>query len=75
MELLDAYEQVLGGADLTIIEIDAPVIDRAAEIRARFGFKTPDAIHIASAITASADRFLTADKQLARCGEVHVEVI
>ena len=74
-QLLDAFDQVLGADNMTIVEIDSRVIDRAAEVRARLNFKTPDAIHIASAITAGADRFLTADQQLARCGELHVELI
>ena len=74
-QLLDAYEQVFSGADLAIVEIDAAVIDWAAEIRARFGFKTPDAIHLASAGIAGAARFLTADKQMTRYTKLRIEVL
>jgi predicted nucleic acid-binding protein len=74
-QLLDAYEQALSAANVMLIEIDAEVIDRAAEIRARLGFKTPDAIHLASAIRVSADKFVTADKQLSRCGDIKVDII
>jgi len=33
------------------------MFDRATELRAQHGFKTPDAIHLASAIEAGADAF------------------
>lgn len=50
-------------------------MDRATEIRARHGFKTPDAIHLACAVTTKCDLFLTNDKQLERFKEIAVEVV
>jgi len=44
-------------------------------LRAGYGFKTPDAIHLASAIEAKAGIFLTGDGALARCTELAVEVL
>jgi len=73
--LLNLFDQFFARPDVTILEIDAAVIDRATEIRARFAFKTPDAIHLASAIVAGAERFLTADQRLSRFTDIHVEVI
>ena len=51
------------------------VIDRATALRARYGFKTPDALHHACAIDAGADAFVTGDANLARCWENAVEVM
>ena len=51
------------------------MIERATEIRARYGFKTPDALHLATAVEGAADVFLTGDSNLASCKEVVVEVI
>jgi predicted nucleic acid-binding protein len=51
------------------------VLERATDLRARYGFKTPDAIHLATAIEEHVDLFLTGDTALARCREVQVEVI
>ena len=52
-----------------------PVFDKAAEIRARYRFKTPDALHLAAAIVSVCDVFLTNDQQLTRCTDITVEVI
>ena len=42
------------------------VFRRAAEIRAQFNFRTPDALHLAAAVEAACDVFLTNDAQLTR---------
>ena len=60
---------------LVVGEIAIAVIDEATKIRARYGFKSPDAIHLATAIAAGASTFLTADAQLTRCREVPVEIM
>ena len=56
-------------------EISPAVIERATELRARYGFRTPDAIHVATAIEERADLLLTGDTGLARCTDVKVEVL
>lgn len=53
---------------LTIFDADSRVAARAAEIRARTQFKPMDAIHVATAIVAGAEAFLTNDRRLARTG-------
>jgi len=58
-----------------LIEIASSVIERATDLRARYKFKTPDAIHLATAIEDHADRFLTGDKELTRFSELAVEVL
>lgn len=73
--LLDEYEAVFGAARFVLLDVTAAVLDRATELRARHGFKVPDAIHLASAIEVGADAFLTGDAGLAKCPDVKVEVI
>jgi predicted nucleic acid-binding protein len=51
------------------------VFRRAAEIRAQFNFRTPDALHLAAAIDAGCDVFLTNDAQLTRFTGLPVEVV
>jgi predicted nucleic acid-binding protein len=58
-----------------VIPLDRPVIDLATNLRARYSFKTPDAIHLAAAIVNGCDVFLTNDYRLDKCTEVTVEVI
>jgi predicted nucleic acid-binding protein len=51
------------------------VFRRAAEIRAQFNFRTPDALHLAAAVEAACDVFLTNDAQLTRFTGLTVEVV
>jgi uncharacterized protein len=74
-QVLDSYDGFFGADRLLIVEIAAEVVAGATTLRARYGFKTPDAIHLASAIEADADIFLTGDSSLARCTEIAVEVL
>jgi predicted nucleic acid-binding protein len=73
--LLQRYDAFFSRSRLQLVELDSAVVDLATEYRARYGFKTPDALHLASAKVSSADVFLTGDTQLARCDDVCVEVL
>jgi len=73
--LLAEYDAFFTPSDLEMIEIGLEVIERATDLRARYRFKTPDGIHLASAIEQRADLFITGDADLQRCGEIKVEVL
>ncbi len=73
--LLTAFDTYFAEIINETVPLSRAVIARATEIRARFGFKTPDAIHLACAVIANCDLFLTNDKQLERFSEIAVEVI
>jgi uncharacterized protein len=73
--LLSTYDAFFAAAGLTMVELTADVIERATELRAVYGFKTPDALHLASAIEGKANIFITGDGKLARCKEIPVDVI
>lgn len=73
--LLEEYEAVFGADEFVLLDVTAAVLDRATELRARHGFKTPDAIQLASAIEAGADAFVTGDAGLAKCPGMTVEVV
>lgn len=73
--LLGAYEAFFSASRLLVSELSAAVIERATDLRARYRFRTPDALHLATAIQETADVFLTGDAALARCAEVRVEVL
>jgi predicted nucleic acid-binding protein len=73
--LLADYDNFFNSAALEVVEISRPIIEVATGLRAQYGFKSPDAIHLASAIDAGAQRFLTADAALRKCTEIAVEVI
>jgi len=55
-----------------MIDVDGMIAERAADLRARYNLRTPDAIHIATAIVAGCDAFLTNDLALRRVTELRV---
>lgn len=69
------YEAFFSGENLAIFDISSDVIDRATDLRVRYGFRSPDAIHLATAILLESDVFLTGDARLERCTEVRVVVL
>jgi len=73
--LLKDFDDYFDGAVTEIVALSREVIDRATEIRARYGFKTPDAIHLAAAMVSGCDMFLTNDHRLDRFTEIAIEVV
>jgi predicted nucleic acid-binding protein len=73
--LLAAYDAFFSAERLIVVEIDARVIDSATRLRAAYGFRTPDAIHLAMAIEEKTDTFLTGDSSIKRCREVNVKLL
>ncbi len=55
--------------------ISDEVVERATDLRARFGLRTPDAMQLATAIMAQADCCLTGDRVMARCKDIEVVVL
>jgi predicted nucleic acid-binding protein len=73
--LLAKYEALFGRHGLKVLEVSSDVLERAATLRADHKFKTADAIHLATALEAGTDIFLTGDTALARCPGLHVELL
>ena len=73
ISLLQTYELFFTQPSLDLAEITAAVVERATDLRVKYKFKTPDAIHLATAIELGADALLTGDRDLTRCRELKVE--
>jgi predicted nucleic acid-binding protein len=73
--VLGLYDAFFSSAEVEVLDLTAAVVEKATELRAALNVKTPDALHLASAIVAGATAFLTGDKGLARCAEIAVEVL
>ena len=73
--LLSLYESFFSSAELELLELTEAIVEKATELRASLNLKTPDALHLASAILAGATAFLTGDRALSRCAEIPVEVL
>jgi len=74
-DLLGRYDSLFGASRVAVLDVSAKVIDRATELRARHGFKSPDAIHLATALECGANEFWTGDAALARCTDIPVSVL
>jgi uncharacterized protein len=49
-ELLATYDEFFSRESIRVIEIGPAIVELATDLRVRFGFKTADAIHLATAI-------------------------
>ena len=75
LAMLATFERYFANPDVRVVPLTAAVFDRAAEIRARYGFKAPDSIHLAAAVESGCDRFLTHDIRLSRFTGIAVEIL
>jgi predicted nucleic acid-binding protein len=51
---------------LTLADVTRDVARRAAQLRARYGLRPADALHVATALVHAATAFVTNDRQLTR---------
>jgi predicted nucleic acid-binding protein len=73
--LLQDYDDYFNEVVTEIVSLSGLVMDRATDIRAYYGFKTPDAIHLAAAVVSDCDVFLTNDQRLDRFSDIAEEVV
>lgn len=74
-DLLVEFDLFFEAAVGEVVPLSKAVIDLATEIRAEYGFRTPDAIHLAAALTARCDVFLTNDHRLDRFPRIRIGVV
>lgn len=74
--LVRRYESLFTeSAGVVVLDVDMDIARRAAGLRALYGVRTADAIHLATALAAGASAFVTTDRRLARVKEVEVRVL
>jgi predicted nucleic acid-binding protein len=73
--LVNDFERYFDTVISEMVPLSSDVMNKAAEVRAQYRFKTPDAIHLAAAVTFKCDVFLTNDHRLDRFTELAVEVL
>ena len=72
--LLQAYDQLLSSS-LQLIPIRQEILREAAQLRSDYNLKTPDAIHVATALKENCTLLLTNDVQFRRVAGLSVTIL
>jgi len=75
LSLLRDFDDYFANTMAEMVPLTHDVVDRATGIRAQYNFKTPDSLHLAAAVTANCDVFLTNDHRLNRFTGITIEII
>ncbi len=76
LPLAERYRQMFYRTQhVTLLPLSASVAERAADLRARYNLRTPDALHVATALDAGCDAFLTNDRGIKRVTDIRVLVL
>jgi len=72
-ELCRRYREMFSSfPNLSVLPIDSAVAEVAAELRAAHAIRTPDALHLATALQARVDGFVSEDRRLGRIREPRI---
>jgi predicted nucleic acid-binding protein len=66
---------LLQSRNFALISIDPAIAEQAADLRARYNVRTPDALQIAAALNIGCDAFLMNDAGLKRVTELRIIVL
>jgi predicted nucleic acid-binding protein len=69
------HSQPLQSRHMALVAVDTTIAERAADLRARWRIRTPDALQIATALDAGCQAFLTNDHALRRVTDLQILVL
>lgn len=75
LTLLQDFDDYFANTIAEIVQLTRDVVDRATRIRAQYNFKTPDSLHLAAAVLAHCDVFLTNDHRLTQFTGIRIEIV
>ena len=73
--LLAQFDDFFAQPEVVIVALDAQVFNLATELRAQHQLKTPDALHLAAAISSECDEFWTNDERLSAAAAKRINVV
>jgi len=75
-EIAQQYRNILTKAPgIDIADVTSNISERAANLRAKYNLRTPDAIQIGTALELEADYFLTNDNRLKTITEIEIVML
>ena len=72
---LTEFDAYFDSEDIDVVAISAAVCDRASAIRAEYGFRPMDSLHLAAALEHGCERFLTRDLRLQGFAGINIEIL
>ena len=73
-QLAATYERLLSVfPNLSLLPVDHTIARLAADLRTEYGLRTPDALHIATAMQSGAQAFITNDRSMRKVS--HLEIV
>ncbi len=73
--VLEYRDILLNSGRFRLLQVTSRIAESAADLRARYNLRTPDALHVAAGIDARCDAFLTNDTGIKRVTEIAVLVL
>ena len=73
--VLSAYEQLFANRAYRFTALERQGFEIATQLRVEHGLKTPDALHLAAAISAGCSEFWTNDHRLSRAANGHLDIV
>ena len=75
-QLVKAYREILFNSQhFQLVAVSLQIGERATGLRAQYNLRTPDAIHMATALETGCEVFLTNDNGLKRVSEIQVLIL
>jgi predicted nucleic acid-binding protein len=74
-QVLDDYLVFFNSPTIQILPMPPDVFNRAARIRATYGFAAPDSLQLATAVEHGCGLFLTNDSGLCRFPDIAIEIL
>lgn len=73
--LISIYNDLFNSSEISLIPTTRRIWEETAELRARTNLRTPDAVHVATALQERCTTFLTNDRGFRRVEELNVTVL
>ncbi len=73
--LLARFDRVFSATDHRFLDVSRQAFELATELRAHNGLKTPDALHLATAIKNGCDQFWTNDRHLEKAADGRIAIV
>lgn len=72
---VEEFQDMLKDFEIEVLNFGQKYVEKAAQLRADYGFKTPDSIQLAIAAKEQTPAFISNDKQLTLMEEDNMEVV